>query len=229
MMGKGSLKCRNLYRNPRNHDGTGSLAGTFAETRKSRWQSASYHRNLYRNPRNHDGKGSLSAGTCGPEPANHGQSWWQRVSEAPEPFTGTRKSWWQRVSLFPEPLPEPEKSWWQRVSLAPEPLPEPLPEPKKSWWQRVSLAPEPLLEPWTSCLQRVSSAPELVDRNQEIMMAKGLWSAGTFTGTQEIMMAKGLWSAWTFSGTRKSSWHKASLPPEPFYRNPRNHDGRGSL
>ena len=90
--GKGSLKCRNLYRNPRNHDGTGSLAGTFAETRKSRWQSASYHRNLYRNPRNHDGKGSLSAGTCGPEPANHGQSWWQRVSEAPEPFTGTRKS-----------------------------------------------------------------------------------------------------------------------------------------
>ena len=31
-------------------------------------------------------KGLFSAGTCGPEPANHSQSWWQRVSEAPEPL-----------------------------------------------------------------------------------------------------------------------------------------------
>jgi len=29
------------------------------------------------------------------------------------------------------------------------------------------------------------------------MMAKGLLSAGTFTGTQELMMAKGLFSAGT--------------------------------
>jgi len=38
-------------------------------------------------------------------------------------------------------------------------------------------------------------------RNQEIMMAKGLFSAGTFTGTftgtRDIMMAKGLFSART--------------------------------
>ena len=40
---KGSLKRRNLYRNPGNHDSKGSL----------------HRRKLYRNPRNHDGKGSL--------------------------------------------------------------------------------------------------------------------------------------------------------------------------
>ena len=44
-------------------------------------------------------------------------------------------------------------------------------------------------------------------RNQEIMMAKGLFTAVTFAGTQEIMMAKG--------------WN--------LYRNPRNNDGKGPL
>ena len=35
------------------------------------------------------------------------------------------------------------------------------------------------------------------------MMAKGLLSAGTFTGTQEIMMAKDLFTAVTFTGTQE--------------------------
>ena len=69
-------------------------------------------------------------------------------------------------------------------------------------------------------------------RNQEIMMAKGLFTAGTFTGTQEIMMAKGLLSVGTFTGTRTSWWHRVSLPPEPVDQNRQitaNHDGKGSL
>ena len=56
--GKGSLYRRNLYRNPRNHDGKGSLK----------------RRNVYRNQDIMMAQGLFTAGTCGPEPANHSQS-----------------------------------------------------------------------------------------------------------------------------------------------------------
>ena len=50
-------------------------------------------------------------------------------------------------------------------------------------------------------------------------MAKGLFSAGTFTGTQEIMMAKGLFSAGICGPeSTKSWWQRASLALEPLSR-----------
>ena len=92
---------------------------------------------------------------------------------------------------------------------------------RKSWWQRVSLAPEPLRNLYRNPRYHDGKgllAPEPVARgtskSQPIMMAKGLLSAGTFTGTQELMMAKGLFSAGTCgpkpAHRSRSWWQKIS-------------------
>ena len=131
-------------------------------------------------------------------------------------FTGTQGIWWQRVAWAPEPLPEPKQSWWQRVSLAPEPVDRN--QPITANHDGSGTGSLKRRNPYRN--QEIMMAKGLFtagtfNGTQEIMMAKGLFSAGTFTGTQEIMMAKGLWSAWTFTGTRKSRWQRASLPPKP--------------
>ena len=55
------------------------------------------------------------------------------------------------------------------------------------------------------------------------MMAKGRLSAGTFTGTQDIMMAKGLFSAGTRgpepANTANNHDGKGSLKRRNLYRN----------
>ena len=128
-------------------------------------------------------------------------------------FTGTRKSWWQRVSSPPEPVSEPKNSWWRRVSLAPEPVDRN---------QQFTANHD-----GNGSLKRRN-----IYGNQEIMMAKGLFAAGTCIGTQELMMAKGLFSTGTCGpkpANHSKSWcQRVSLAPEPLPELG-NHDGKGSL
>ena len=86
-----------------------------------------------------------------------------------------------------------------------------------TWWQRVSLVPEPVDRNQQITANhdgKGSLKRRNLYRNQEITMAKGLSSAGTFTRTQEIMVAKALFT------------------PEPVDGNQQitaNHDGKASL